>query len=111
MKTKDFGLFFWLHFALILFAYLSPLWLDWRVILVSVALLQVYYLWRGGCDLTFLQFGNDKDTTFLWYYIRKIFPSLNQKKTKFFVRVIIPIILVTVSFVSQYVYGFETYVF
>ena len=101
---------FWIHFILIVFAYLSPVWIDWRAILAAVIGLQIYYSIRGGCDITFWEFGNDTDTTFVWYYLRKIFSRLDQKKTKFFVRIILPILLVLISFVTQYFYNYSPYV-
>jgi hypothetical protein len=109
-KNKDFGLLFWIHLILILFAYFSPLWLDWKVILITAIGLQVYYSIRGGCDITFWELGNDTDTTFVWYYLKKIFPKLPQKKTKFFIRIILPILLVLISFLTQYFYLYQPFV-
>lgn len=109
MKEKDFGLLFWLHLGLILFAYVSPLWLNWKIIVGVVVVLQLYYALRGGCDITFWEFGDDKDTTFLWYYLRKIFPTLDQKKTKFFVRIIVPALVILIALISQIVFNYHPY--
>ena len=109
MKEKDFGLLFWLHLGLILFAYVSPLWLNWKIIVGVVVVLQLYYALRGGCDITFWEFGDDKDTTFLWYYLRKIFPTLDQKKTKFFVRIIVPVLVILIALISQIVFNYHPY--
>ena len=100
------GLIFWVHLFLIIISYSSFLYIDWKLILLGVLLLQIYYLLRGGCDLTFAEFGNDKDTTFVWFYLRKIFPNLNQKITKIFIRFIFPIFLILVSFYLQKIMGY-----
>lgn len=110
IKNKEFGLLFWFHLLLIVLAYISPLWLDWKVILGIIVALQIYYLIRGGCDITFLELGNDTNTTFVWYYLKKIFSKLDQRKTKLFVRIIIPIILIAISFISQKTYGYRPYI-
>src|ERR1035437_9417211 len=108
-KNKEFGLLFWLHLLLIVLAYSSPLWLDWKAILGIIVALQIYYLIRGGCDITFLELGNDTNTTFIWYYLQKLFSKLDQRKTKLFVRVIIPIFIITVSVISQTAYNYQPY--
>lgn len=100
-KTKEFGIIFYAHLALILISYSSSLYLDWKFIVVGAVLLQLYYAVRGGCDLTFMEFGEDKDTTFVWYYLRKIFPRLHQKRTKLVVRFLIPILVVVTAIVIQ----------
>lgn len=109
-KNKDFGFLFWFHLILIIPAYISPLWLDWKFILIAVIGLQAYYSIRGGCDLTFWELGNNTDTTFVWYYLKKIFPNLSQKRTKFFIRIILPIVLVLVSFITQYLFQYQPFV-
>lgn len=103
---KEFGLIFWTHLFLILFSYLSFLYVDWKIIFLGVVFLQIYYLLRGGCDLTFAEFGNDKDTTFVWFYLHKKFPNLNQKTTKIFIRFIFPIFLIIMSFFLQKIMGY-----
>lgn len=77
---------------------------------MGVIMLQVYYKMRGGCDLTFAEFGDDRNTTFAWHYLRKIFPSLNQKTTKFYIRTILPLALVVVSFLLQEVAGYGVWI-
>jgi hypothetical protein len=100
-NKKDFGLIFYIHLFLIFVSYTSFLWLDWKIILISVIFLQIYYLFRGGCDLTYIEFGKDEDTTFVWYYLKKIFPNLNQKSTKIIVRYTIPFIIIFLAYLKQ----------
>jgi len=105
-NKKEFGLIFWIHLFLIIFSYLSFLYIDWKIIVLVVLLLQIYYLLRGGCDLTFSEFGNDKNITFVWYYLSKLFPNLNQKTTKIFIRYVLPIFLILVSFLLQKIFDY-----
>jgi len=100
-SRKEFGIIFWTHLGLIVASYLSFLYVDWRVILLGVVVLQIYYALRGGCGLTFAEFGDDRDTTFAWYYLRKVFPRLDQKITKIFIRYVLPITLVLVAYYLQ----------
>jgi hypothetical protein len=98
---REFGLLFWIHILLLIPAYLSPLFIDWRLIAIGVVMLQIQYWTINGCFLTHLEMGKDKNETFIWYYLRKIYPNLNPKTTKFVIRVIVPVVLVTVGFFLQ----------
>lgn len=104
---KEFGVFFWIHILLLIPAYFSFLLVDWKIILIVVILLQIQYSILGGCILTHLEMGNDKDETFLWYYLRKIYPALNPIKTKFVIRVVVPIIILTLGLLFQIKLGFN----
>lgn len=92
---------FWVHLALIIPAYSSPFLISWKLIILGVLILQIQYWIIGGCFLTHLEIGKDKNETFIWYYLKKIYPDLNSKTTKFFIRVILPIVLVLIGFVLQ----------
>jgi hypothetical protein len=106
-KDREFGLYFWLHAVALLLAYASPLLVSWKVIMLGVVILEVQYRVLHGCFLTHLEFGKNANEVFLWYYVRKIFPSLRPQATKVFVRVLAPIFLVAFSFVIQSFYHFE----
>jgi hypothetical protein len=106
MSKNEFGLLFWVHLFLIITAYLSFLYVDWKIIFWSVVVLQFYYSLRGGCDLTFAEFGEDKDIVFVWYYLKKVFPNLDKKTTKNFIRYVMPIFLVSISFFLQKIMNF-----
>jgi len=92
---------------LLILAYLSPLLIDWKLIIVGVAILQIQYWVIDGCVLTHLEMGKDKNETFIWYYFRKINPNLNPRTTKFVIRVIVPILLVAIGFIAQVKLGFR----
>lgn len=98
---KEFGFYFWVHLALIIPAYLSPFLINWKLIILGVLILQIQYWIIGGCFLTHLEMGKDKNEIFLWYYLRKIYPNLESETAKFIVRVVLPIILVFIGFVLQ----------
>ena len=102
---RDFGFVFWSHLILIILAWLSPLWIDWRLIFIGILLLSIQYTILGGCYLTFLETGKDKDMTFYFYHLSKFFPSLNKRKTKLFIRYVLPAILLVIAYVLQVFYG------
>ena len=104
---KEFGIFFWLHILALVPAYLSPIIVDWKIIVIGAVILQIQYWVIGGCFLTHLQMGKSKNETFIWYYLRKIYPSLNPGTTKFVIRVVVPIILVVIAFIIQTKFNVE----
>jgi hypothetical protein len=106
-SRKDFSWIFWIHLLLIIVSYSSFLYLDWIIILIGVISLQIYYLLRGGCDLTFKEFGDDKDTTFAWYYLSKIIPRLDKLKTKLFIRHVLPMVLLFAAILLQTTFSFK----
>ena len=98
---KEFGSWFWIHLLLLIPAYFSPLFVDWKLIVVGVAILQIQYWMIGGCILTHLEMGKDKNETFIWFFLQKIYPKFNPKTTKFVIRVIVPVILIAAGIVWQ----------
>lgn len=104
---KEFGFWFWVHLALIIPAYLSPFLISWKLIILGVLILQIQYWIIGGCFLTHLEMGKDKNETFLWYYLKKICPDIKPKTAKFIIRVVIPIILIALGLLMQSMFGFS----
>lgn len=104
---KEFGLWFWLHLLLLIPAYLSPILLNWKLIIAGVFVLQIQYWIAGGCILTHMEIGADKNETFVWYYLQKIYPNLNPKITKFVVRIVVPIFLVVIAVLLQVKLGIK----
>ncbi|MFA6474545.1 MAG: hypothetical protein WCV85_06800 [Patescibacteria group bacterium] len=98
---KDFGLFFWLHILALIPAYLSPLLVDWWVIIIGVLALQIQHYAIGGCVLTHLEMGKDKNETFIWYYLRKIYPDLSAQRTKIVIRFVVPGVLLVIALILQ----------
>jgi hypothetical protein len=104
---KDFSIIFWLHLLFILIAWTSPLWFDWKLIVIGVIILALQYLIIGGCYLTFLEAGKDLDETFYHYHLSKTFPKLNKKKVKIFVRYILPILIIVIAYIIQNYLGYK----
>ena len=101
------SVYFWLHLVLLVLAYLSPLLVDWRLIIIGVALLQIQYWVANGCVLTQLEMGKDKNQAFLWYLLKDTFPSLDPNKARFVIRVIVPIVLILLGYILQVVYNYH----
>lgn len=104
---KEFGFWFWLHILILIPAYLSPILFDWWIIFIVAIILQIQYWLLGGCFLTHLELGKDKNETYLWYYLRKIFPNLSQKKMNITIRVIIPVVLIIISYILQNIFNLK----
>ncbi len=102
-KIKYFGFVFWIHLLLVVLAYLSPFLFNWKLILVSIVFLFAQYAMIGGCVLNKIQFGNTKDVTFLYPYLKMIGLDLNPKKFKIFIRYYLPFILFFISIIWQVV--------
>jgi len=95
------NIYFWFHLILLLLAYASPWLFNWQLIVIGVVLLQIQYWVIDGCYLTKLEMGKDKNQTFVWYYLKQIFPKLSAVKTKFVIRFVIPVILVGLGYYLQ----------
>ncbi len=104
---KEFGIFFWIHILVLIPAYLSPIFFDWKIIIIGVIALQIQYWVIGGCIITHLEMGKGENKVFIWYYLRKIIPNLDPKKTKFVIRVIVPISLVIIALILQVQFDFK----
>jgi len=107
MSKRDFGLIFWLHTILELLELFSFLLIDWQILLALLVLLQIQYLFLGGCVLAQAEFGKDKKYTFTWYYLVKIFPNLNPRKTTLVLRYIVPILVLALAIYLQVFVGYS----
>lgn len=106
----EYGLIFWIHMLLIIASYTSFLYVDWKLILIVIMLLQLQYSFLGGCIVTHLQMGEGSNETFVWYYLKKIIKDLDQKKTKFIIRIIVPTLILLLAIILQVVYGLVPYI-
>ncbi len=100
-KVKYFGIIFWIHLILILFAYLSPFLFNWKFMLFGIILLFIQYSLVGGCILNKIQFDKTKDITFLYPYFRMLGINLDPYKLKIFIRYYLPFILFLVAIIWQ----------
>ena len=104
---KDFGLIFWLHTTLELLECFSFLLIDWQILLALLILLEIQYSVFGGCILAHMELGNDKNYTFTWYYLVKIFPNLDPKRTTFVLRVVVPFLVLILAIYLQIFIGYK----
>jgi len=104
---RDFGLIFWFHTILELLEWFSFLLIDWQILLVLLVLLQIQYSTLGGCVLAQVELGKDKNYTFTWYYLVKIFPNLDPKKTTLVLRYIVPILILILAIYLQVFVGYN----
>jgi hypothetical protein len=108
MNSKsDFGAIFWLHTTLELLEWFSFLLIDWQILLVLLVLLQIQYSVLGGCVLAQAEFGKGKNYTFTWYYLVKIFPNLDPRKTTWVLRYIVPILVLVLAIYIQVFLGYS----
>ena len=93
-----------LHLGLILCAYFSPVWLNWRLILLGILLYYAQNIILGGCILTRAQFGSNEEG-FYYHYLKKLGIRLNKTQTTLVVDYIIPAIIFSTAIVYQEVLG------
>jgi hypothetical protein len=99
MIKKEFGLVFWLHLILIVFAYLSPFLFNFYIMIVLVLLYYLQIIIFNGCILTEKQFGKQDHMTFYYPYLIKLGFSVNKKFVYYLMRWIMPLIVLMVSLV------------
>jgi hypothetical protein len=104
---KDFGGIFWLHTTLELLEWFSFLLIDWQILLALLVLLQIQYSVLGGCVLAQAEFGKNKNYTFTWYYLVKIFPNLDPVKTTWVLRYMVPILILILAIYIQVFLGYS----
>jgi hypothetical protein len=88
------------HIVVILFAYSSPLWLDWKLITLGIALYYLQILIFGGCILSLAQFKGEKKSFHEWYLTQLGF-SVDSKKLTFFLNKILPFIFLVTALILQ----------
>ena len=100
MKINKYAL---LHVIIILAIYTTPLWLNWKLIIVYALLniLQIKIL--GGCVISQCQFKSKKEG-FYMHYINKFFPKnkVNEKYLNIFLDYIIPTVLIILGYIIQH---------
>lgn len=107
LLIRPFGVIFWLHIVFVVGAALSPLWLDWKLVFAIFILLNVQWFLLGGCFLTFLETGKDKDMTYEYYYLSRVWPNIHKIKVKIIVTYILPITLVVTTYILQIKLGWQ----
>lgn len=88
-----------LHLIVIIFAYLTPLFIPWYFILLGFVLYRIQFLIFGGCVLTILQLGNEDE--FWYHYIQKVHPNISQKYLALLTDYVMPIGLIVIAYSIQ----------
>jgi len=94
-----------IHTIIIILAWLSPFWLDWKLIFFCLILYYVQLLIFKGCVLTNIQFNKNirkaSDMTMYAYWANKFGIKVNKKKLKFESDYIMPAIILIITIVWQ----------
>lgn len=88
------------HIIVILFAYSSPFWLDWRLVAVGVTLYYIQIAVFNGCILSLAQFKGERISFHEWYLTKWGIP-INRTKLKFFLDNILPFIFLSLALIVQ----------
>jgi len=96
-----------LHGVLLFGSLLSPLWADWKIIVVGYILYILQKLILKGCILSFAQFGSISGKPkyhFTPYYLKKFFHLKTDEYTiiKYFDYVIAPLVPIIAILIQAY---------
>ncbi|MFZ2513224.1 MAG: hypothetical protein WAW63_02080 [Candidatus Saccharimonadales bacterium] len=100
MKQKQHGLIIAVHTLLIIAAYSSPFWLDWRLILLGIIIYYTQLVIFGWCVLSTAQFGERR--TFHEWYLAKLGFHPNPRMLHFALDYVIPPGLVMLGYLLQH---------
>ena len=100
MKSSEKYLLITLHAILIILAYTSWIWLDWRLVALGVAIYYAQIVIFDGCVLSIEQF-NDKDMSFHEWYLGKLGIKVNRKALNNILTYVVPVVIVVLSVITQ----------
>lgn len=93
------------HTILIILAWASPFYLDWKLILTGEIIISLQNILFGGCTLTNLQFNKKvkakSDNTMYSYYLQKSGFKPNKKRIQFLARYIFPLLILLFAIIWQ----------
>ena len=92
---------FWIHLSFVVFSYTSPLWLDWKWIMLGIATMPLQRFFAGGCIFTKIEFGNSGHNSFNWYYLNRLGFHVSLKTVKLFTDYLIPAALLIFALIWQ----------
>jgi len=92
-----------IHTIVILFAWLSPFWLDWKIIFICLVLYELQIFIFRGCILTNLQFKKERKNNMTMYafWAEKMGFKPNRKRLSFSSSYIMPAIILIVTIIWQ----------
>ncbi|MEI6498630.1 MAG: hypothetical protein WCO23_01580 [bacterium] len=94
------------HLFIIIIAYSSPFWLDWRLFFLGLTLYYIQILIFKGCILTFAQYGtfNESYSTRLFSkIIKSIGIKPNKQRVQFILNYYLPVLLIVICILWQIV--------
>lgn len=94
------------HAFIMLLAYTSPVWLDWKLIILFLALYYLQIWIFGGCILTFAQYGTYRETftgSIIAGIASKFGVKANKEKIKKFLD-ILPLIFIIIALIYQVIF-------
>ena len=97
------------HISVILLAYSSPFWLDWRLLVLGIALYYLQIFIFGGCGLSLAQFKGEKKSFHQWY-LEKLGFRPDPARLSFFLDRILPFILLGIALTYQLILGYRPFI-
>ena len=98
------------HLFLTVLAYLSWLWLDWRILAVLAVAHLILLEIAGGCPLAHAQFPEDKNKRFYEWWMSKLgvkFTKRNRQPIFIFMRYVMPIVIIGLAILLQIGLNFQ----
>ncbi|MEK7171081.1 MAG: hypothetical protein AAB774_02145 [Patescibacteria group bacterium] len=95
-----------LHLLLIIAAYSSPFWLDWRVITTGVLILWIQYIAIGRCILNDVQYGS-KDGRLYEGILTALGIKYDQEKLGIILNFVVPTIVLAIALIWQLALHFQ----
>lgn len=89
-----------LHASLMLLAYSTPWLIPWPYVILIFILYRLQFVFFHQCLLSRAEFGKNGDT-FVYHYVKKVFPTVSKKAVDFSVDYIIPIAVIVTAIVIQ----------
>ena len=102
-KHELFGPWFWMHLALNILFLMSPFLFSWKILTVVLILYFLQFAIFKNCLINKVHFNQDKDTVFLYPYLKILGWSLSYQKSKILLRYILPLLLFFIALIWQLV--------
>lgn len=94
-----------MHSLVILLAWSSPFWLDWKIILGCLIIFNLQIIFFRSCVITNLQFKKNikerSDMTMYTYWIERFGGKINREKMKFISSYVMPNIILLLTILWQ----------
>lgn len=93
-----------IHLLIIVLAYSSPFWLDWKLFLLGLVIYYIQVISLGGCVLSYAQYGDYKESfsTKVFSNIFELFNiNVSKKKINYFLTHYLPVVLVITCILWQ----------